>query len=236
MEFSSREVAQHSVSERRDVLESLAASLDPQSAERLRALDEALDEQEPDERYTAYRAIGRLLRYGLREADAQAVRQAIDYLYLAGRMERYFAEVMFYRVREIRMNSLIDRETYTAEELLARRRELYATEDTTERYRKLLEWSEELQHLSRAHVDFDPRDFGHQKLSTLVAEQPYLEHRSEGGHISGGAGRLENRAAAAAHRRGLRFSAVAGALLIAAAGGEPVRGPAPAQARHPLPQ
>ncbi len=34
------------------------------------------------------------------------------------------------------------------------------------------------QHLSRAHVDFDPRDFGHQKLSTLVAEQPYLEHRT----------------------------------------------------------
>jgi uncharacterized protein (TIGR00288 family) len=35
------------------------------------------------------------------------------------------------------------------------------------------------QHLSRAHVDFDPRDFGHQKLSTLVAEQPYLENRTE---------------------------------------------------------
>lgn len=39
------------------------------------------------------------------------------------------------------------------------------------------------QHLSRAHVDFDPRDFGHQKLSTLVAEQPYLEHRTEGRHM-----------------------------------------------------
>lgn len=36
------------------------------------------------------------------------------------------------------------------------------------------------QHLSRAHADFDPRDFGHQKLSTLVAEQPYLETRTEG--------------------------------------------------------
>ncbi|WP_313817095.1 NYN domain-containing protein [Citricoccus sp.] len=34
------------------------------------------------------------------------------------------------------------------------------------------------QHLSRTHVDFDPRDFGHQKLSTLVSEQPYLEHRT----------------------------------------------------------
>ncbi|QCU77716.1 NYN domain-containing protein [Citricoccus sp. SGAir0253] len=39
------------------------------------------------------------------------------------------------------------------------------------------------QHLSRAHVDFDPRDFGHRKLSTLVAEQPYLEHRTEGGRM-----------------------------------------------------
>ena len=36
------------------------------------------------------------------------------------------------------------------------------------------------QHLSRAHADFDPRTFGHQKLSTLVEEQPYLETRSEG--------------------------------------------------------
>lgn len=36
------------------------------------------------------------------------------------------------------------------------------------------------QHLNRAHADFDPRGFGHQKLSTLVAEQPYLETRALG--------------------------------------------------------
>ncbi|MGJ6980006.1 NYN domain-containing protein [Aestuariimicrobium soli] len=36
------------------------------------------------------------------------------------------------------------------------------------------------QHLSRAHADFDPRDFGHAKLSSLVDEQPYLETRTEG--------------------------------------------------------
>lgn len=35
------------------------------------------------------------------------------------------------------------------------------------------------QYLSRSHADFDPRDFGHRKLSDLVAEQPYLEHRTE---------------------------------------------------------
>lgn len=33
------------------------------------------------------------------------------------------------------------------------------------------------QHLRRAHTDFDPRDFGYAKLSTLVAEQPFLETR-----------------------------------------------------------
>lgn len=38
------------------------------------------------------------------------------------------------------------------------------------------------QHLSRAHADFDPREFGHQKLGSLVEEQPYLETRSEGAH------------------------------------------------------
>ncbi|WKV16649.1 NYN domain-containing protein [Janibacter limosus] len=36
------------------------------------------------------------------------------------------------------------------------------------------------QHLSRARADFDPRAFGHQKLSTLVEEQPYPETRAEG--------------------------------------------------------
>lgn len=39
------------------------------------------------------------------------------------------------------------------------------------------------QHLSRAHTDFDPRAFGHQKLSTLVEEQPYLETRNEASMI-----------------------------------------------------
>lgn len=37
------------------------------------------------------------------------------------------------------------------------------------------------QHLSRAHADFDPREFGHQKLSSLVDEQRYLDTRSVGG-------------------------------------------------------
>ncbi|SDB83446.1 TIGR00288 family protein [Raineyella antarctica] len=45
------------------------------------------------------------------------------------------------------------------------------------------------QHLNRAHTDFDPRDFGHRKLSTLVAAQPYLETRTSNGtmqvHLKG---------------------------------------------------
>ena len=35
-------------------------------------------------------------------------------------------------------------------------------------------------HLSRAHADFDPRGFGHQRLGSLVAEQPYLETTGQG--------------------------------------------------------
>lgn len=35
-------------------------------------------------------------------------------------------------------------------------------------------------HLSRAHADFDPRAFGHQRLGTLVAEQPYVETETRG--------------------------------------------------------
>lgn len=39
------------------------------------------------------------------------------------------------------------------------------------------------QHLNRAHTDFDPRDFGHRKLSSLVAAQPYLETRKSNGSM-----------------------------------------------------
>lgn len=38
-------------------------------------------------------------------------------------------------------------------------------------------------HLSRAHADFDPRGFGHQRLGTLVAEQPYLETTGQGSSL-----------------------------------------------------
>ncbi|NLJ54473.1 MAG: NYN domain-containing protein [Intrasporangiaceae bacterium] len=38
-------------------------------------------------------------------------------------------------------------------------------------------------HLSRAHADFDPRDFGHQRLGSLVAEQPYLETTGQGSSL-----------------------------------------------------
>lgn len=37
------------------------------------------------------------------------------------------------------------------------------------------------QHLRRAHPAFDPREFGHAKLSTLVAEQGYLRTEKAGG-------------------------------------------------------
>ena len=33
-------------------------------------------------------------------------------------------------------------------------------------------------HLARSHPSFDPRTFGHAKLSSLVADQPYFQTRS----------------------------------------------------------
>ena len=39
------------------------------------------------------------------------------------------------------------------------------------------------QQVNRAHTDFDPRDFGHRKLSTLIAAQPYLETRTSNGSM-----------------------------------------------------
>ncbi|WP_371870149.1 NYN domain-containing protein [Ornithinimicrobium tianjinense] len=64
------------------------------------------------------------------------------------------------------------------------------------------------QHLSRAHADFDPRDFGHQKLSTLVDEQPYLDTRTEGTHRQV---RLRQRTAKSAARPSTKATASRGA-------------------------
>jgi uncharacterized protein (TIGR00288 family) len=38
-------------------------------------------------------------------------------------------------------------------------------------------------HLARSHPSWDPRTFGHGKLSSLVTDQPYLETRSVGNHL-----------------------------------------------------
>ena len=38
-------------------------------------------------------------------------------------------------------------------------------------------------HLARSHPTWDPREFGHGKLSSLVDEQPYLQTRSTGNHL-----------------------------------------------------
>jgi len=39
------------------------------------------------------------------------------------------------------------------------------------------------QHLARSHASFDPRTFGHSKLSALVSDQPYLESKREQNHL-----------------------------------------------------
>ncbi|QZY29772.1 NYN domain-containing protein [Nocardioides coralli] len=38
-------------------------------------------------------------------------------------------------------------------------------------------------HLARSHPSFDPRSFGHAKLSSLVADQPFLQTRDQTGRL-----------------------------------------------------
>ncbi len=52
-------------------------------------------------------------------------------------------------------------------------------------------------HLARSHPSWDPRTFGHGKLSSLVADQPYLETRSAGNHVEVGLKRKAAKKAAA---------------------------------------
>ncbi len=41
-------------------------------------------------------------------------------------------------------------------------------------------------HLTRSHPSWDPRTFGHGKLSSLVADQPYLQTRKAGTQVEVG--------------------------------------------------
>ena len=58
-------------------------------------------------------------------------------------------------------------------------------------------------HLARSHPSFDPRAFGHSKLSTLVREQPWLQAKADGpgllvalkGKTSSGSGTAKKSAA-----------------------------------------
>jgi hypothetical protein len=52
-------------------------------------------------------------------------------------------------------------------------------------------------HLTRSHPSWDPRTFGHGKLSSLVADQPYLETRKVGNHLEVGLKRKATKKATA---------------------------------------
>ncbi|WP_432476732.1 NYN domain-containing protein [Nocardioides sp. GXQ0305] len=52
-------------------------------------------------------------------------------------------------------------------------------------------------HLARSHPSWDPRTFGHTKLSALVDDQPYLETRKVGNHLEVGLKRKATKKAAA---------------------------------------
>lgn len=162
MEFSSREVAQASVRKRREALHAMldATAAPPKTERLLLRLDRALDDEDPVVREAAYRDIEELLLGMLKTTRGDAVDHAIDYLYHASRIERYFAEVAFFRVREIKMNAVLEPRHYSADELLERRRELYATEDPEERFAKLLEWTEahEKQIIEGPHRQLTPRE------------------------------------------------------------------------------
>jgi hypothetical protein len=144
MSFSSREVAQKAVNQRREALDALVDSLPAKNAvaERLREYDRVLDTRDPERRSAAYASLQKTLVDVLKGAPKDTVQTAIDYLYYSSRIERYFAEVAFYRVREIKQAAVEEPVNHTAEELLERRRELYEHEDALARFEKLLEWTE----------------------------------------------------------------------------------------------
>ncbi len=140
VEFSSREVAQRAVVQRRASLDELIETLGVDSGVRrqLRRLDGELDEKAPERREAAYDRLRILLSKVLQGRGEEAAMRAVDYLYEAVQVEKYFAEVMFFRTRAIRL-AATQRAPKTAEELLAERRELFATEDPDVRFEKISE-------------------------------------------------------------------------------------------------
>lgn len=161
-EYSSREVAQQSIRVRTDQLERLlaAANLTTNTARTLRRLDAQVDHRDPDLRRAAYEKIEVNLVPVLRGTDEDVVRLAIEYLYHCSRIERYFAEVAFFRTREVKAGAVAETVNYTAEELLSRRRELYRTEDPEKRFELLLAWTEdaEKRNFEGPFREFTPRE------------------------------------------------------------------------------
>lgn len=172
VEFSSREVAQVAVRERRIALDRLIEALGGgKTARELRRLDRQVDDRDPGERAEAYERLRERITDLLTMAPRSAAPLALDYFYEAARMERYFAEVMFFRVREIKRAALLEPQHYTAEELLERRRELFAHEDHEERFAMLLRRTEE--------ADRRLREGPHRELTTGEREELALARQTD---------------------------------------------------------
>lgn len=145
-DFSSREVAQRSIRTRRELRGELLAqlTLSPDEVSQLKKWDREVESSDPAERGAAYRGLQELLVRSLEAERSEATLQtAIDYLYHCGRTEQYFAEVAFYRSREIHAGAVATPTHHTAEELLERRRKLYRTEDADARFEQLVAWTED---------------------------------------------------------------------------------------------
>lgn len=177
-DFSSREVAQQSIRSRRELRDQVLARLEltPQGAELLRGWDRDVEARDPAVRRGAYEGLRQLLVGTLRRhRSADALETVIDYLHHCSQVERYFAEVAFYRTREIKMDAVAQPDHHTAEELLERRRELYRNEDIEERFDQLVAWTEANE--QRA-VDGPFRDFTQREQAQLdraeESESAYL--------------------------------------------------------------
>lgn len=166
---SGREVAQEAARKRRALLLSLADAIDADRRTRAHFDDllEALEDPEPATRERAYANAEALFTTLATEHPEQA-QLLVDTLYNSVLVERFFMDNAHYARRALLFAAQGPRPQLSAQELIARRRELYRDEDLVARAEAQAHWA------AHTTIDIDPST-----VSWSPDEQAVLDHEAQ---------------------------------------------------------
>ncbi|TXD34422.1 DUF4105 domain-containing protein [Lujinxingia vulgaris] len=166
---SGREVAQEGARKRRALLLSLADAIDADRPTRASfdALLEALEDPEPTVRERAY-ANAEAIFSGLAAEHPDQAQLLVDTLYNSVLVERFFMDNAHYARRALLFAAQGPRPRLSAQELIARRRELYRHEDLVARAEAQAHWA------AQTTINIDPAT-----VTWNPDQQAVLDHEAQ---------------------------------------------------------